>query len=104
MNKRPGKYLIWIFLLLLPCFVFAKGEPGVRYVEARPKYGDGALNLLLRYLLPGDDAIVDKFKHLNKGKFQKNGGLLLSHKYLLPIRILEIRLCQKPGPYRRFLR
>ena len=56
------------------------------YVTTKAKSGDGISVLLNRFYLPVNGTNIKLFKQLNKGKFDKNGGLLKGYRYNLPVK------------------
>lgn len=67
-----------IFILLCLCSVVTLAQN-----VAKPRPGDGITTFLQRYHLNSSDKIKE-FKQLNKGKFTKNGGLIIGRSYKLP--------------------
>jgi len=51
--------------------------------------GNGVIELLKRYKLTPNMQNIDYFQKINQGNFDKNGGLLLNEKYILPIFVVK---------------
>jgi N-acetylmuramoyl-L-alanine amidase len=51
--------------------------------------GNGVLELLKRYKLSTNMQNIEYFQKINAGNFDKNGGLLLDAKYILPIFVVK---------------
>ncbi len=80
------KYSGGLFLGILICFSFISPHPKFdsgKYLEVKPKKGDGILALLRRYHLEKSQCDIAQFYKLNNLK--KGGSLYSSKKYKLPI-------------------
>lgn len=81
-------FLIILFISSLLSLVNLNAQDSDR-VTAKPKAGDGIINMLSRYNLPENDANINTFIELNQGKFTRDQGLIQDRVYILPIVIYK---------------
>jgi N-acetylmuramoyl-L-alanine amidase len=77
----------YILLLIIILFWISSGKlySQQNYVTDIARPGDGLSNILDRHSIPQTEFNKNKFKELNRKKFDKNGGLIKGETYSLPI-------------------
>ena len=73
-----------LFALSLILFFFHV-DSYTQQITTTANRGNGVLELLKRYKLSTNMKNIEFFQKINEGNFDRNGGLLLNEKYILPI-------------------
>lgn len=85
-NSAVVKKFFLICILFIFQFLFSKVLAAQQnYVTSSAKAGEGVSVLLNRFYLPVNNDNLRLFYEINKGKFDKNGGLIKGTVYKLPI-------------------
>ncbi|MCL2039576.1 MAG: N-acetylmuramoyl-L-alanine amidase [Bacteroidetes bacterium] len=80
---RLIKLLFTIFLLICSYSIAAQ------QLTIVAEKGNGVLQLLKKYKLQGNLKNIEYFQKLNADKFDRNGGVLLNERYIVPISVVK---------------